>query len=107
MYLSASELIIMRSCDVIREQRYNSIHVLYPLNLNNYNVTLNKVRSISRRLRDYRFWSFIFLQFKCGDVGDYPKDKYNEFGNVWCSKKRLIRAEKRCFVTYYDLDNKF
>ena len=24
----------------------------------------------------------MFLQFKCSDVGDYPKDKYNEFGNV-------------------------
>ena len=33
------------------------------------------------------FWSFIFLQFKCSDVGDYPKDKYNEFGNVLVLKQ--------------------
>ena len=37
----------------------------------------------------------------------YPKDKYNEFCNVLVLKKRLIRSEKRCFVTCYDLDNKF
>ena len=33
-----------------------AVQVLYPLNLNNYDVTLNKVRSISRRLHDYSFF---------------------------------------------------
>ena len=66
----------------------SSILVLYALNLNNYDVTLNKVRSISRNLWDYSFfWIFIFLQFKCSDVGDYPKDKYNEFGDVLVLKQ--------------------
>ena len=83
---------------------YSSIHVLYPINLNNYEVTLNQVMSISRRLQDYSFfWSFIFLQFKCSDVGDYPKDKYNEFGHVLV----LQKADKSRKTMFYDLDNKF
>ena len=40
---------------------YSGIQVLYPLNLNNYEVTLNKESSISRRLRDYSFLEFHIL----------------------------------------------
>ena len=55
---------------------------LYPLNLNNYDVTLNKVRFISRRLRDYTCSFFGVSYFY-----NFYKDKYNEFGNVLVLKQ--------------------
>ena len=40
---------------------FSSIHVLYPQNLNNYEVTLNQVMSISRRLQDYSFFAVSYF----------------------------------------------
>ena len=74
---------------------------------NNYDVTLNNVRSQSLYPEGYQivvFWSLIFFLFNLSAViRGQPQRENNEFGNVLVLKC-ADKSRKICFVTYYDTD---